>query len=64
MSIFGFSSCKCDTCNYIPDPMNGVMDYTVIVFDSCEYIKYRTHNGYYGVAHKGNCKYCKERTLK
>ena len=30
--------------------------YYVIVIDSCEYFK-----GYYILAHKGNCRFCKER---
>lgn len=31
----------------------------VIIIDSCEYIHYG-----YGLAHKGNCKYCSERHKK
>ena len=30
--------------------------YEIIVIDSCEYVK-----GYYILAHKGNCRFCKER---
>ena len=30
--------------------------YEIIVIDSCEYVK-----GYYRLAHKGNCRFCKER---
>lgn len=30
-----------------------------IVIDSCEYIE-----GYYELAHKGNCRFCKERRQK
>jgi len=33
----------------------------VVIIDSCEYISY---NGGYGLAHKGNCKYCAERRIK
>lgn len=33
----------------------------VVIIDSCEYISY---NGGYGLAHKGNCKYCAERRKK
>ena len=32
--------------------------YTIVVIDSCEYIKTSSYNG---LAHKGNCKYCNER---
>ena len=31
-------------------------NYSIIVIDSCEYFK-----GYYILAHKGNCRFCKER---
>ena len=31
-------------------------NYVIIVIDSCEYVK-----GYYRLAHKGNCRFCKER---
>lgn len=35
--------------------------YNVIVIDSCEYV----HSKYtYGIAHKGNCRYCEERRRK
>lgn len=33
----------------------------VVIIDSCEYISY---NGGYGLAHKGNCKFCAERRKK
>ena len=33
--------------------------YRTIMIDSCEYIK-----GYYRLAHKGNCRFCKERRQK
>ena len=33
----------------------------VVIIDSCEYISY---NGGYGLAHKGNCKFCAERRMK
>jgi hypothetical protein len=29
--------------------------------DSCEYLKVE---GYYGIYHKGNCRFCKERRQK
>lgn len=32
------------------------IDFNIIRVDSCEYIKY-----YKGIAHKGNCRFCKER---
>ncbi len=37
------------------------IDYAeIIVFDSCEYIKYRVHTAN-AITHKGNCKFCKQR---
>lgn len=33
----------------------------IVIIDSCEYISY---NGGYGLAHKGNCKFCAERRKK
>ena len=33
----------------------------VVIIDSCEYISY---SGGYGLAHKGNCKFCAERRKK
>ena len=35
------------------------IDYSTITIDSCEYIKMNSR-----LAHKGNCKYCKERNRK
>lgn len=44
--------------------MENWKDYAVIVIDSCEYIVKSSVSGYQGfgyMAHKGNCKFCKER---
>lgn len=44
--------------------LNG---FNIVVIDSCEYLKKtdaRSHQGYGYFAHKGNCKYCKERRQK
>lgn len=41
--------------------------YAVIVIDSCEYIVKSSgdvYQGYGYMAHKGNCRYCKERSEK
>lgn len=40
------------------DTSKSLMIQTVVI-DSCEYIK-----GYYTLAHKGNCRFCKERRQK
>ena len=36
-------------------------DYTIVVMDSCEYVRYTPS---YGFQHKGNCRFCKERRQK
>ena len=38
--------------------------YDVIVIDSCEYIRWGVSYGYMNITHKGNCKYCAERTKR
>jgi uncharacterized protein YcfL len=40
------------------DTSKSLMIQTVVI-DSCEYIE-----GYYTLAHKGNCRFCKERRQK
>ena len=44
--------------------LNG---FNIIVIDSCEYLKKKEGGGYLGygfLAHKGNCRFCKERRQK
>lgn len=44
--------------------LNG---FNVVVIDSCEYLKKSDETGYFGYgyfAHKGNCRFCKERKQK
>ena len=46
------------------EEMENWKDYAVIVIDSCEYIIKSSSAPYQGfgyMAHKGNCKFCKER---
>ena len=46
------------------EKMENWKDYAVVVIDSCEYIVKSSYDGYQGfgyMAHKGNCKFCKER---
>jgi uncharacterized protein YcfL len=40
------------------DTSKSLMTQTIVI-DSCEYIE-----GYYTLAHKGNCRFCKERRQK
>ena len=44
--------------------LNG---FNIIIIDSCEYLKSKEGYGYSGYgffAHKGNCRFCKERRQK
>ncbi len=38
--------------------LNG---FRIVVIDSCEYLIHSDMNGYSYFAHKGNCRFCKER---
>jgi len=41
--------------------------FNIVVIDSCEYLEYSETYGYQGYgyfAHKGNCRFCKERRQK
>ena len=46
-------------CESSPYDTSKSIEFNTIVIDSCEYIY-----GYQCLAHKGNCKYCKERRQK
>ena len=59
MCCFSCTSVKEKESN---DKMNG-KPITVIEFDSCEYVGFFDGSGYH-YTHKGNCKYCAERSLK
>jgi hypothetical protein len=60
-----FCGCGEQTTKEIkPIEMGNVYENEIIVFDSCEYIKWRTYNGYYNITHKGDCKFCAERSKK
>jgi hypothetical protein len=57
--VFCFFSCDNTTePTYMKDTHRGT-SFTLIVVDDCEYIYL---NNWF--AHKGNCKYCKQRSLK
>ena len=45
-------------------PIKNVDGVTVETIDSCEYIRFFTHNGFRVYSHKGNCRFCKERRQK
>ena len=56
-----FSSCETPNAETV-ESGDG---YNVILIDSCEYIEVKgmvgASNGYYSIAHKGNCKFCAAR---
>ena len=42
-----------------------IRNFYVLEMDSCEYIRLLSPTGdYYGLVHKGNCRFCKERRQK
>jgi hypothetical protein len=43
--------------------LSGGLDVEIVVIDSCEYIKINGGNATWG-SHKGNCKFCIERSKK
>ena len=54
-------------CGCNPQPENGSGDYVTKVIDSCEYIEYDYgifDQRVYSLTHKGNCKFCAERSKK
>lgn len=54
---------SCETPEGERQQRNG---YSIIVIDSCEYIEVSSgiggSAGYYSITHKGNCKFCAERS--
>ncbi len=50
--------CDYNSNNNINTKTEGII-YGTIIIDSCEYIR-----GSYKLAHKGNCRFCKERRQK
>ncbi len=48
-------------CNEEINKTTKIEQFKILQIDSCEYLK--TFD-YYGIAHKGNCRFCKERRQK
>jgi hypothetical protein len=64
LSVLAFVMCGCvqkEEDGSLKLNTGGLYENRVVIIDSCEYISY---NGGYGLAHKGNCKYCAERRMK
>ncbi len=58
--------CECSTDAEIEE-RKLLKGFNVVVIDSCEYLKAHNDRGYSGYgyfAHKGNCRFCKERRQK
>jgi hypothetical protein len=57
--------CGCETPSGQRYKKDG---YSIVEIDSCEYIEVSSmtgaNNGYYSLTHKGNCKFCAERSKK
>lgn len=56
--------CGCETRDRKYNLKGQFIDYKVIVVDSCEYIFYETFNSNGEITHKGNCRFCAERSKK
>ncbi len=64
--ILILSLCLCITSCFplnSPNTVEDVAELQTIVHDSCEYLKFRTYQGYYILTHKGNCTFCTQRSL-
>ena len=48
-------------CYSETDKSTKLVQFKILQIDSCEYLRI---DGYYGYAHKGNCRFCKERRQK
>ena len=48
-------------CREETDRSTELVQFKILQIDSCEYIRI---GGYYGFAHRGNCRFCKERRQK
>lgn len=47
-----------------PDGTYKPFNYRTYIIDSCEYVGYASGSQYDYLAHKGNCRFCKERRQK
>lgn len=47
-----------------PDGTYKPSSYRIYIIDSCEYVGYAIGSQYDYLAHKGNCRFCKERRQK
>lgn len=48
-------------CSEEADKSTKLVQFKILQIDSCEYLRI---DGYYGYAHRGNCRFCKERRQK
>jgi hypothetical protein len=64
--LVAFLFCSCNIKSDKEYAGTKARDFTVIEIDSCEYIfmSRMPLDGNMAITHKGNCKYCKERSKK
>lgn len=58
LTVLIMAGCDYNSDSNIDTKTNGLIFGTIII-DSCEYV-----SGAYKLAHKGNCRFCKERKQK
>lgn len=58
---FAFTLFGCEESKVTQVDLMESHTYNIKVIDSCEYISVSTSKFYNGLAHKGNCRFCKER---
>ena len=57
--------CGCESKEEIKQRADQkVNDIFITEYDSCEYLTFRTYGGSIMYTHKGNCKFCVERSKK
>ena len=59
--------CNCETDSKKIEEQENLNGFNIVVIDSCEYLYKKIPAGYAGyglMAHKGNCRFCKERRQK
>ena len=55
-----FTSCTVEGTD-VDNTNTNTSTTTIVEIDECEYVQFRTYMNYYGITHKGNCKFCKKR---
>ena len=61
---FAFTLFGCEENKVTQVDLSESHAYNIKVIDSCEYISVSASKFYNGLAHKGNCRFCKERHIQ